>query len=551
MNRLVKVMRWKYRTHFSCGFLGVTALAIELYSFSPSSYLAFEPIIEPAQHTPVQRSVDSQTLTHILGYSFADRDLAIYKEIYAAQNNEDWAKANQLISQLRDTTLLGDVLKDRYLSESYETQPRELVAWLNHYPDMPGASRVMILAKRKADDSTVPDLTISGKKLSGVGIRDGLHGAAMPPSWHNGLKAWEKADYNQAWLIFSKIAGDETLSPWHSSAANFWAYRAADKLGQDARAQQHLQKAANAPFTLYGTLARYALGADPLKAQLPKIKPMLLAHPAIKRAAAFVALEEPEKADNELRYLYSQVGEAEKQQLITVVSALDLPALQIRMSQMLYRDQYSSHAAAYPMPRWVPHYDMIIDPALVYAISRQESAFDPTAESPAGARGIMQLMPNTARYMVKRYQLDEIKLASLDFSSPLGSVTRLEDLYAPDVNLTIGQYYLHYLAQKDFISGDVIRLLAAYNAGPAKLIEWNKRFADINDPLLFIESIPYKETRHYVKQVLANYMIYNELMSNKEMQASALLGGEWPQLHRSPASIAHIAALELRARTTH
>ena len=107
------------------------------------------------------------------------------------------------------------------------------------------------------------------------------------------------------------------------------------------------------------------------------------------------------------------------------------------------------------MPRLHPAGGFRIDPALVYALTRLESNFDAAAVSPAGARGLMQIMPATARYITG------------DYRSTIG---RLHD---PSLNLDIGQRYVAYLARQDGIDGDLIRMLASYNAGPGSFLRWS------------------------------------------------------------------------------
>ena len=126
----------------------------------------------------------------------------------------------------------------------------------------------------------------------------------------------------------------------------------------------------------------------------------------------------------------------------------------------------------FAVPRLRPAGGFRIDPALVYALTRLESNFDAAAVSPVGARGLMQIMPITARYVTG----DET----------LGGTA----LHDPSVNLDVGQRYVAFLARQDAIDGDLIRLLASYNAGPGSFLRWNSAVRDDGDPLLFIEAIP-------------------------------------------------------------
>jgi soluble lytic murein transglycosylase-like protein len=98
----------------------------------------------------------------------------------------------------------------------------------------------------------------------------------------------------------------------------------------------------------------------------------------------------------------------------------------------------------------------------------------------------------------------------------------------PVANMTLGQNYLHHLMDSKLVEGNLFYLLAAYNAGPGRLQEWKRNIDYNNDPLLFVESIPYAQTRNYVMQVMANYWIYSELTGKANYSVHALLHGHWP-----------------------
>lgn len=133
--------------------------------------------------------------------------------------------------------------------------------------------------------------------------------------------------------------------------------------------------------------------------------------------------------------------------------------------------------------------DHEIDPLLILSLIRQESAFNPEARSHVGARGLMQLMPATAR---------ELKRG-----------VRTTQLVDPDLNLKLGIKYFKRLLKK--YDGNLIHTLAAYNAGEGNLKRWMKSRLLHDDPLVIIESIPYKETRKYVKLIYRNIFFYKYL----------------------------------------
>jgi soluble lytic murein transglycosylase len=136
--------------------------------------------------------------------------------------------------------------------------------------------------------------------------------------------------------------------------------------------------------------------------------------------------------------------------------------------------------------------DSDIDPYLVLSIIRQESAFNPNASSHVGARGLMQLMPYTAKEVIGKVKLDQ--------------------LYNPKTNITAGIRYFKKLLKR--FNGNLIFALSSYNAGPHKVQKWKKNVFSFDDPLKTIEQIPYKETRLYVKLIYRNFFFYNLLKNN-------------------------------------
>lgn len=138
-----------------------------------------------------------------------------------------------------------------------------------------------------------------------------------------------------------------------------------------------------------------------------------------------------------------------------------------------------------------------LDPAFIFAITRQESAFVTKAKSSAGALGLMQLMPDTARLVAKKHQV------------PLKNLNALMD---PETNIKLGSRYLRMMLNT--YENHPILATAAYNAGPGRIKKWlppNPMSADT-----WIETIPFKETREYVKNVMTYTVIYRELLGNNQ-----------------------------------
>lgn len=137
------------------------------------------------------------------------------------------------------------------------------------------------------------------------------------------------------------------------------------------------------------------------------------------------------------------------------------------------------------------------NPYMVFALIRQESSFNPNTESPVGARGLMQLMPRTAREIKKNIQE--------------------EQLFDPAHNVRLGSIYLHRLIRQ--FDGDVAKALASYNAGAGNVRKWTKRYP-IDDSLLFADLIPFDETREYVSNILRNKYWYEKLYPQNKIEGA-------------------------------
>ncbi|MGB5275839.1 MAG: transglycosylase SLT domain-containing protein, partial [Gammaproteobacteria bacterium] len=144
-----------------------------------------------------------------------------------------------------------------------------------------------------------------------------------------------------------------------------------------------------------------------------------------------------------------------------------------------------------------------LNPAILFGLIRRESAFNKDAHSPVGARGLMQIMPQTARQIAK--DLNE-------------RWSGKSSLYNPVKNLKYGSYYYQKLLNQ--FNGHYALALAAYNAGPHRVKKW---LPDESIPAdIWIETIPFRETRHYVTSVLVYAMIYQQLMQSNELTMSDL-----------------------------
>ena len=346
-----------------------------------------------------------------------------------------------------------------------------------------------------------------------------------PPSsvrsgnWTVGMAAWKAGQNDKAAKAFQVLAQSESASPWDRAAGAYWAARSHQRAGRPAEATKWLEQAAQHSRTFYGLIAWQALGkADESDIHAPVLtrrhRRILAEVPAGRRAIALVQAGRRDIAEQELRRIDPRGDDMLEQAVVALADLGRMPALAMRLGSVLSSaDGAASDSALYPLPPWEPKGGFTVDRALLFALMRQESRFDPTARSGAGARGLMQLMPSTATYVADKLTTD---------------IGRKPDLYEPETNVTLGQHYVRYLLDQKGIENDLILTIAAYNAGPGNIESWRKRLSGVKDPVLFIESLPVGETRNFAKQVLTNYWIYQRRLGQPLPSLQAIAEGRWP-----------------------
>ena len=203
-------------------------------------------------------------------------------------------------------------------------------------------------------------------------------------------------------------------------------------------------------------------------------------------------------AKSEWRWLLSRVNQDHKQMLAAYASFKGWHNLTVTAS--IQAKMWGNLQVRFPVAHrwWFDFYadKHSIDPITLMSLARQESALDVEARSPVGARGIMQIMPTTAKYTAKKYKL-----------TYQGS----DDLYQVGKNIEIGSHYLKGLL--DQYDNNRIFALAAYNAGPHRVKTWRGRTQGQLDAYAFIEAIPFKETRGYVQNILMFETYYRDMLS--------------------------------------
>jgi soluble lytic murein transglycosylase-like protein len=348
--------------------------------------------------------------------------------------------------------------------------------------------------------------------------RSGRH--APFAHWYAGLAAFRLERFDEAASHFEAMADLRGLSDWHKSAAAFWAARSNLVARKPENVSKWLARAAGYPRTFYGIISRRLIGqASPFQWNEPVLEDegdiaVALQNNHAKRALALLQIEQFHRAETELRMLTNSGGPAIRLALVAIADQVGLPAVALRAAAALDDENGKRiERGLYPVPRWTPQNGFTIDRALVFAVMRQESAFNTRARSYAGARGLMQLMPGTAGYMANKRFRGRAR----------------NKLYEPRLNMSLGQKYLGYLIRHERVDGDLFMMAAAYNGGPGNLGKWKRRIEHLTeDPLLFIESIPSRETRDFVERVLSNLWMYRERLGQRAPSLDAIAAGKRP-----------------------
>ncbi|WP_194743660.1 lytic transglycosylase domain-containing protein [Thermaurantiacus tibetensis] len=372
-----------------------------------------------------------------------------------------------------------------------------------------------------------------GAKALAARAADGSGDWAAFGNWVGGLAAFRLGDCEAAARHFDGIGRQFANDELRSSGA-FWAARAHVRCGRPEQAESRLKVARDAdPTGFYGLLAARVLGLEPafdwrepdfITADWTTLSGLAGA----RRSVALMEVGEIGLADRELRHLARTADPQFYEPILRLAARLDLPATQYWLAANPPPGMRAPMAARFPTPNWRPVNGWRVDRNLVFAHAMQESRFITTARSPAGARGVMQLMPGTARELSRVLVLP-------------ASDAHLAD---PSFNVEFGQAYLEMLRDSPATLGLLPKVIAAYNAGPGSVGRWNTgEMRYNNDVLLFIESIPFRETRHYVEVVLRNYWLYEMKAAAEGAPAassslSAIAANLWPRFPGLPGAAA-------------
>jgi soluble lytic murein transglycosylase len=335
--------------------------------------------------------------------------------------------------------------------------------------------------------------------------------------WLAGYAAYRTGERGAAAGFWEKLVREEPKNGNHYARAAWWAARVLSDLGQQRQANALLQEGARAqPMHFYGQLAAAKLGQEAkLNFAAPGVPSdgmaALLANTGARRGLALAQLGETAWAEAELRAATPSLPPQATMALAGMAVALDLPSTALRAGRDLQDEGQLVAAALYPLPIWKPQGGWDFDKAFILGIMRQESAFQPTIGSRVGAQGLMQIMPATGRY-----------IARLTGRSYKGQT----DLHNPSVNIAMAQDYLNYLTNK--LGGNLLLVAAAYNGGIGNVQRWIARgVTPDDDPLLWLESIPFDETRDYVEKVMVNYWLYQQRLGAPRKSLFSIAQNSW------------------------
>lgn len=344
--------------------------------------------------------------------------------------------------------------------------------------------------------------------------------------WSAGLAAFRLGRFADAAEHFRVLSGSQAVPSWTRAAAAFWAARSYMKAENPAPVVSLLTAAAREEPTFYGLLAERILGQEPdATFRNPVLTPegfeTLLRVSAIHRAVALWQVGRSEDVQNEMNRAFGQLKRADGAAFAALADDMVLPNLELRASET-QAARGLMLSGLFPVPKYQPRGGYTVDPSVVLAIARIESRFEADAVSQVGARGLMQLMPATARHLA-------------------GHRLSRDELEKPTYNLALGQRYIKSLLRQ--VNGNLLELAAAYNAGPANLSRWmSGRPGTKNDPLLFIESVPSPETRSYIKRFMMYHWLYRRRLDQDSPTLDETAAGKWPLYQPQSVPVASVPA---------
>lgn len=487
--------------------------------------------------------------------ALSSEDEHAYAAAFDAVEAHNWRGVSEALRNVQDDTLVGIVRGRMLLSRSYSPSWTEMSEWLGRYADYGMADdvydRAMASRSRRSHAQAPQPERARGRVLPGTpaappgdsasarvaitriaehigeGDWEGARALALsaadgprsgPANWLLGLISYRQRDYAEAVRRFELSAAWGYNGGWAAAASHYWAARARLAAGETDGVALHLEAAAQRPWTFYGQLAEVQLGRDsalsfaPPPLQQDSLVRFMERHPGARRAAALAQLGRLSEVESELRRLHGDLDSSEDQTFLALAVALRAPAAQLRTAEYGGPDVASGFC---PATDFAPDNGFQLDRALIYAIVRQESYFNPKAVSSSNARGLMQMLASTA------YDMDR----STNYRrNPTA-------LYEPGVNMRLGQSYLQWLMSEFHSDGDLGRVFAAYNGGPGWLSRWLATQPSDIDPLLLLETLPRQESRDYAERALSHMALCRKIFGQATPELDSIASGR-PAIYR-------------------
>jgi len=563
------------------------------------------PAVTPVQPgNPLQPVLTPPSTPSVKPQILSPADVALYRQIFAAERNGEISKAKKLLGKVSDPVLEGYAQAARLLAAKQVTIG-ELVEWLAKNRDHAVADKIYRLAvahstkkvrrHRKTikvavvtnipapitvprrtggfEDLELPEPSPSGEVgrsiLSRVlanikagepdaaaSLLQGIRGTATPEDvailshriaasylaegmdaqafqlagsvantapapqleWDAGFSAYRLGRWADASVHLEKLAQNAGVQGTLRAQAAFWAARAHMQTGDTQSVVSLLTAAAKEEPTFYGLIAERMLGmdthtgfSDPILNQADFAA--LMNVPSARRAVALSQIGETENIGTELNRAFVNNNEALDPAMAALARDLGVTNIELRASEASV-GRGLLLTGLFPVPPYEPEGGYRIDNSLVLAFARIESRFQNGSTSFAGAHGIMQLMPNTAKLL----------------AGPT-AVAKLDD---PAYSLSLGQRYISELLNR--LDGNLLQLGGAYNAGPGAAARWLQTKAGKDDPLLFVESIPIAETRSYVRRLMEYQWMYRRRFGQDARSLDQIARGDWPIYHPANAA---------------
>jgi soluble lytic murein transglycosylase len=564
------------------------------------------PAIAPVQPgNPLKTVLTQPALPSVRPQILSSADVALYRQIFAAERSGEIIKANKLLAKVSDPVLQGYAEAARLLAAKRATIG-ELTVWLAKYRDHSVADKVYRLAVGRStkkvrkhrktivvavvtnipapiavprrtggfedqerpepspsgeagrsilsrvlsnikagqpdaarallqsiqNTATPEDVAILSHRIAASYLAEGMDAQAFQLAagvantapapqleWDAGFSAYRLSRWADASLHLEKLAQNAGIQGTLRAQAAFWAARARMQQGDTPRVLSLLSAAAKEQPTFYGLVAERMLGidthtgfSDPILNQADFAA--LMKVPSARRAVALSQVGETENIGTELNRAFVNNDEALDPAMAALARDLGVTNIELRASEASV-GQGLLLTGLFPVPPYEPEGGYRIDNSLVLAFARIESRFQNGSTSVAGAHGIMQLMPATAKILAGR-----------------DAVAKLDD---PAYSLSLGQRYISQLL--DRLDGNLLQLGGAYNAGPGAAARWLQTKAGKDDPLLFVESIPIAETRSYVRRLMEYQWMYRRRFGQDARSLDQIARGEWPIYHPAVAAL--------------